>query len=395
MVQVLTGGGTWQGTGTRTVNLGGFPIMGTLINQQPPVAFSPSLMTIMVDAPIPGGSFAIQMNVNGGSQNGTTICQAQISAGQTTANSSFIQNIHTDATSIHFDGINNTSGSGTWVLNYTVIVTYNDLAPPPSCQYGTQPAPTSSLVTLITDTAVTAAVTALGAPWLSILFDPLIGYALDTGVLCGTGPPAVGTITPQSLLENVEQKLEMLQAIMWYSICQCTPAPSGQPPPIVFPPPTLVIPPGWPTRPTYTCSNSDICTTLELILKRLDELNGSQQVNVNQTTTIVNSTPGLQYKVGPSHTGLQGSASISVSGLVGLRLTCTTLPAGLTLPGNPPYLWDVGWCSVSDGGAMLQEKRVTRTEFEWFPPEMVLASTFGYYLNDGVQATMTELQVVT
>jgi hypothetical protein len=47
--------------------------------------------------------------------------------------------------------------------------------------------------------------------------------------------------------------------------------------------------------------------------------------------------------------------------------------------------------SVTDGGPMLQEKRLTRAAAEWFPPEMQLADSLGYYLNPGVTCTFTPL----
>lgn len=274
---------------------------------------------------------------------------------------------------------------------YTFSITAADLADPPACAYGTQPAPTSSLVTLITDAAVTAALSLWGAPWLSVLFDPLIGYALDTGVLCGTGPPAVSTITPQSLLEDVGSKVAALEAIMWYSICQCAPAPSGQPPPTPYTPPPLTQPPGWPARPGYTCTDADVCATLLLILKRLDELSGSQQIAIDQRTTVINPLGRLSYTPGSVHTGLTGTGSFAIAGLVGVRVEITGGSPPLVLAGNPPYQWDRGWMSVTDGGALLLERRIARDSAEWFPPEMQLATQFGYSLTSGVVVTMTEL----
>jgi hypothetical protein len=48
--------------------------------------------------------------------------------------------------------------------------------------------------------------------------------------------------------------------------------------------------------------------------------------------------------------------------------------------------------SMSDGGAMLQEKRITRVSSEWFPDAGELATTVGYFFKSGTVATLTELR---
>jgi hypothetical protein len=77
---------------------------------------------------------------------------------------------------------------------------------------------------------------------------------------------------------------------------------------------------------------------------------------------------------------------------VGVRLELTAHAAGVVLPGNPSYRFDQGWISVSDGGAMLQERRVSQDVREWFPAEMQLATTLGYSLMPGAVLNVTELK---
>jgi hypothetical protein len=79
------------------------------------------------------------------------------------------------------------------------------------------------------------------------------------------------------------------------------------------------------------------------------------------------------YTRGTVHTGLSGSGSIPVNG------------------GNPPYEWSLGWLSMLTSDGMIQEVRLTRTTQVWLPPYFNLATTFGYYLNPGVTANVTEL----
>lgn len=55
---------------------------------------------------------------------------------------------------------------------------------------------------------------------------------------------------------------------------------------------------------------------------------------------------------GASHTGLSGSGSFAVQGLIGLSVDITTAPARLgTAAGDPVSLWDAGWVNLgtSDG----------------------------------------------
>lgn len=371
-----------------------FPYYGSNVffpTTSPPPGLQPSSISVSQDVAVNTINSVVLLNV-GGSQPGSGTVSCQVPANGTACGGTNTTWIPSGTSGVQ---IRVTSGgvgsSGTYTINFTVSITYNDAAPPAPCIYGTQPGTGAAAMTLITSAAVDAACALWGAPWLAIIFDPLIGQVIDSGILCGTGPPSVSTITPQSLLETIGQKMQLLQSLMWYSVCQCTPAPTGSPPPTPYPVPTPTMPVGWPSRPSYSCSNSDICTTLEYILKRLDELNTSQNINVNQRTTIQNAPLPFAYQNGASHAGLVGSGTISVSTDVGVRMQCTTLPPGYTIPANPPYYWDVGWMSVSDGGAMLQEHRVTRTSEEWFPVDMNLATVFGYYLSAGVVATMTEL----
>ena len=97
----------------------------------------------------------------------------------------------------------------TTVSGYTSwsCVSAGPYVPPTPCVYGTQPTPGATVVTIITAALVDAVCTALGAAWLSLIFDPLIGLAFETGVLCGTGPPDLGTITPEDLLSSVESAM--------------------------------------------------------------------------------------------------------------------------------------------------------------------------------------------
>lgn len=98
------------------------------------------------------------------------------------------------------------------------------------------------------------------------------------------------------------------------------------------------------------------------------------------------------YIPGASHVGLTGLGSFAISRLLGMRVHVTAHTS--TRPddqGNPPYVWDQGWMSVMDGNGMIQEKRISQSDFVWFPRLMQEATTFGYSLNPGTTITFEEL----
>jgi hypothetical protein len=98
------------------------------------------------------------------------------------------------------------------------------------------------------------------------------------------------------------------------------------------------------------------------------------------------------YIRGTAHSGAQGTGSIGLSRARGMAADVVVgTPTAPILPGNPPYQWDLGWMSISDGGGMIQEMRLTRQHQVWLPAECENAVVFGYFLNPGVVVTFTEL----
>jgi hypothetical protein len=98
------------------------------------------------------------------------------------------------------------------------------------------------------------------------------------------------------------------------------------------------------------------------------------------------------YIRGVSHTGISGSGSIAVSRILGVDVAVTAVPAGKQeLLGNPPYIKDLGWLSVSEADGMIQERRLAQHDFTWFPQLAPLATSVNYALQPGVVVTITEL----
>jgi hypothetical protein len=97
------------------------------------------------------------------------------------------------------------------------------------------------------------------------------------------------------------------------------------------------------------------------------------------------------YIDGITHTDLVDAGSVQCDRLLGIRVYVTTPPPGApVLPGNPPYLFDCGWMSINDANGMLEEKRVTRSGFDWFPKQMPLATSFNWSLTPGTVVTVIE-----
>lgn len=99
------------------------------------------------------------------------------------------------------------------------------------------------------------------------------------------------------------------------------------------------------------------------------------------------------YVLGSAHAGLTGTGSVPVSRLIGAKVAVTAFPgSNQQLPGNPAYVKDLGWMSVSEVDGMIQERRVTQLAFTWFPQLMPIADHINYDFFPGVTATITELQ---
>jgi len=99
------------------------------------------------------------------------------------------------------------------------------------------------------------------------------------------------------------------------------------------------------------------------------------------------------YSLGVTHTAFSGSGSISVpTGLRGFMIDIQDpKPVGRVSPGQPPYLWDVGWVSLLDANGILEERRPNRDRTVWLPERAAIANEFTWDLNPGWSIVVTEL----
>jgi hypothetical protein len=180
-----------------------------------------------------------------------------------------------------------------------------------------------------------------------------------------------------------------LKWLLWPLLCECKP---GTPAPTPFPPQTQPQPPGLPPPPTFVVTTPGDPAALEAILTRLSEIQNT--VNQDLVTDNIQQRWRLPFGTinGLLHEHLTGQGSIPVSRAVGVLVTVTQLPAEpSTVLGNPIYIKDLGWIAVDDGGAMLQELRVTRQQQAWYPQQMQLATRVSWALRDDVEIAVQEL----
>lgn len=258
------------------------------------------------------------------------------------------------------------------------------------CQYGTELSTGGDLVYYLTPALIDAWCAAVDMPWIAFIFAPLWYTTFNASNVCSALPPPFPTIDLQSLSASVAELTQWLEAIAWTTLCQCKP---GTPAPLPPPPASSSQPAGWPSQPTLPCSDTDLCSALVAIQAQLQAMQTSIVDTLGLTTAIQRFRVPFAYIGGKQHTGLTGTGSFTISRLVGLQVVVSSVPQSLrTLAGNPPYLWDVGWMSVSDGGGMLQQRRIARQSMVWIPDQTQDATLFGWFVNDGFTIDVVELE---
>jgi hypothetical protein len=227
-------------------------------------------------------------------------------------------------------------------------------------------------------------------PWLAPIFTAFYFSTFNAQELCGTGPPPMPTIDLSTLSSSVATVQQLLNVIAWPNVCECVP---GTPTPIPYPPPSATQPVGWPTQPTFSCQNVDVCATLIAMQKQLAAIAQTVGADLGLTTLIQRYNLPFAYIRGAVHSNLSGAGSFAVTRLVGLEIEVTAADESHRhLMGTPPYIWNLGWLSVSDGDGMLQEQRITVDKRVWLPPSMDLCTLVGYSVGPGTTLRITELE---
>lgn len=260
-----------------------------------------------------------------------------------------------------------------------------------NCVYGTEPKDSAQLTVFLTGEIIAAALSALALPELAVILIPAaVGLWVNKQDLCGQPPTNLPAIDLGTITNPIGKLAQIVNTIMWPYLCRCIP---GTPSPTPYPPPTFTPPTGWPTQPTYSCSNADVCATLVALSQKVDVINAALErawayIQLQQRYRL----PFARVD-GAVHNDLVGSGSFAISRLVGLRIDIVEATPTAVWEGEPEYLKDVGWASVSDEGAMLQEMRVTRGRQDWYPYECQLATRFGWFAKAGTRLRVTEIEV--
>lgn len=115
--------------------------------------------------------------------------------------------------------------------------------------------------------------------------------------------------------------------------------------------------------------------------------------NILQLVTLIQrQIVPFAHVLGTVHSGLTGQGTIGVSGLLGVKLDLTTIPASYGVQvGSPNYHFDLGWLSVLTPDGFIDERRVTAQLVSWLPRLMSDATVVGYSLSPGVVGTITEI----
>jgi len=334
-------------------------------------------------------TLAVQLLQHGGTNSGAQIAGGTVPPGQTNfvISSSLVGS--TDSTSHEIQLTQNATLVVPITITYTISVTYAD-AIDVLCQYGTEKQATAQAVQYLTPALVDLVLTAVAMPEAAILFDGLWFSTLNLDEMCGELPPPAPIWNNDSLQWASETIKALFITLAWPYFCQCK---AGATTPTSPPSPHQPVPPGWPSPLVFSCAPDDLCASLVKMQQQLASMQ-KQLFSVFELTTLLQRYQlPFAYIPGRQHLSLSGSASFAISRLIGLKVTLRAGTSGLpTFPGNPTYVKDVGWMSVSDPNGMLQEKRITRNQMVWLPPSCADATLFGYYLNPGVTVDVQELQ---
>lgn len=274
------------------------------------------------------------------------------------------------------------------------IILQGDAAVPSEfCQYGTRVKAGFSGTQWITQASIETVLDHVAMPWWASLFFRLIGGSFLAETLCQQLPPQLPILTADTFNWSIEKVLQVWNAVAWDTYCECAP---GATTPVSPPSPTQPQPPGFVPMPIPGCDNANLCGTVQAIATQVAVISG-QLVRYGELITLLQRyTLPFEYVRGAKHSGISGKGSIQVSRLLGLGVhIALQAPPPKVLKGNPPYLWNQGWLSISNADGMVVEKRIAQDDFNWLPKDMPMATLVGWDLYPGCVVDITELQAET
>lgn len=137
---------------------------------------------------------------------------------------------------------------------------------------------------------------------------------------------------------------------------------------------------GFPGQPTAPCCPPDGISAA--ILSQI-----LAQVNLIQRQSVP-----FAYTPSTTHTGLSGSGVISISGLIGAKVSITTLPASLGRSGTTPLeIFDAGFITFGTADGYPTSIRLEHNPQLMLPARCSAYTDLAYDLHPGVVVTITEL----
>lgn len=108
-------------------------------------------------------------------------------------------------------------------------------------------------------------------------------------------------------------------------------------------------------------------------------------------TLIQRQAAAFAYVPGAAHSGLSGNGTITVSGLIGLKIDLTTTPSRLgTVLGDPIALWDAGWVNLGTTDGFGPRQFITSDPTIILPVSGAV-TVIGYSIPSDCTVTITEL----
>lgn len=134
---------------------------------------------------------------------------------------------------------------------------------------------------------------------------------------------------------------------------------------------------------------TDCC---ELTSALLHQILSGVQASIEAITLIQRQAVPFAYVTSTVHAGLNGAGAIAISGLIGVKVTVTTLPATLGVEGtSPPKHFDLGFLTFGTADGFGQAVRLERNPQVILPARCSAFTDLDYDLAPGVVVTITEL----
>lgn len=135
-----------------------------------------------------------------------------------------------------------------------------------------------------------------------------------------------------------------------------------------------------PGVPATACCPPDPATELQL------------QAILRMVTLIQRQAVPFAYLTGTAHAGLTGSGNLEIAGLIGAKVTLTSVPGSLGLAGAlPQEVFDAGFLTWGTDDGYPQSERIRHTPYLSMPSRCSAFTDLSYDLHPGVVATITEL----